>query len=34
MLIVTPGPARAALKISQLTRRPPGGMPLTYDSKH
>jgi hypothetical protein len=23
-----------AMKISQLTRQPPGGMPSTYDSMH
>jgi hypothetical protein len=34
MLVVTASPARTALKISQLTRRPPGGMPPTYDSIH
>jgi hypothetical protein len=34
MLVVTASPARTALKISQLTRRPPGGMPPTYDSMH
>jgi hypothetical protein len=32
MLIVTASPAQTALKISQLTRRPPGGMLPTYDS--
>jgi hypothetical protein len=32
MLVVTASPARTALKISQLTRQPPGGMPPTYDS--
>jgi hypothetical protein len=34
MLVVTASPARTALKISQLTRQPPGGMPSTYDSMH
>ena len=36
MLVVTASPARTALKIkiSQLTRQPPGGMPPTYDSMH
>ena len=34
MLVVTASPPRAGLKISQLTRRPPGGMSPTYDSKH
>ena len=34
MLVVTASPARTALKISQLIRRPPDGMPPTYDSMH
>jgi hypothetical protein len=32
MLVVTASPARTALKISQLIRQPPDGMPPTYDS--
>jgi hypothetical protein len=34
MLVFTASPARTALKISQLTPRPRGGMPPTYDSMH
>ena len=34
MLVVTASPARTALKISQPIRRPPDGMPPTYDSMH
>jgi hypothetical protein len=34
MLVVTASPARTALKISQLIRQPPDGMPPTYDSMH
>jgi hypothetical protein len=34
MLVVSASPARTALKISQLTPRPRGGMPSTYDSMH
>jgi hypothetical protein len=34
MLVVTASPARTALKISQLIRPPPDGMPPTYDSMH
>jgi hypothetical protein len=34
MLVVTTSPARTALKISQLIRQPPDGMPPTYDSMH
>ena len=34
ILVVTAGPARTALKISQLTRRLPGGMPPTCDLMH
>jgi hypothetical protein len=34
MLVFTASPARTALKISQLTPRPRGGRPPTYDSMH
>ena len=34
MLVVAASPARTGLKISQLIRRPPGGIPPTYDAIH
>jgi hypothetical protein len=34
MLVVTASPARTALKIDQLIRRPLDGMPPAYDSMH
>jgi len=34
MLVVTASPARTALKISQLTPRPRGGMSPTCDTMH